>query len=254
MFPLYGFNPYFYLPPFPRDLDVPPTLYAILNSIANYGNPNKTKIKNLAKATHETIFDFDYPLSTHVSRETFETNILNHYMTRRIGYDTVTAFQIELSNRLNEIMPKYNILFDSMSGWNLFNDGFTETKTGEVNDEKESTGSNIMSSENHVTGSNNANANSKHSDLPQSELQDITDSSYVNIYEEDTSHADNVSDSNSTSNANDTNNTISKNTYNETIKHTQSDLATLYIDFQNEVNSIYTLIYKDLDCLFYGLI
>lgn len=281
---MYGFNPFLWplIPPIPTDYDVPPTLYAIMNSIANYGKLNKTKIKNLAKATHETIFDFDYPLSTHVSRETFETNILNHYMTRRIGYDTVTAFQIELSNRLNEIMPKYNILFDSMSGWNLFNDGYTETKTGEVTDSKQSSGtnqsanqettttsgSNQVATQNSVATSGSASSNNKHSDLPQSELQDITDSSYVNVYEEESNTTSNSSNSSSNSSSTDSS-TVSKNGstngsdsktesalnhYNETITHTQSDLASIYIDFQNNVNSIYTMIYKDLDCLFYGLI
>ena len=42
----------------------PPTLYAIMNSIANYDAEEKTKIRNLAKATHEKIFDFDYPFYT----------------------------------------------------------------------------------------------------------------------------------------------------------------------------------------------
>ena len=38
----------------------PPTLYAIMNSIANYDAEEKTKIRNLAKATRAKIFDFDY--------------------------------------------------------------------------------------------------------------------------------------------------------------------------------------------------
>ena len=37
----------------------PPTLYRIMNSIANYGQEEKTKKRNLAKATREKIFDFD---------------------------------------------------------------------------------------------------------------------------------------------------------------------------------------------------
>ena len=40
----------------------PPTLYSIMNSMANFNQEEKTKIRNLAKATRERIFDFDYVL------------------------------------------------------------------------------------------------------------------------------------------------------------------------------------------------
>ena len=88
----------------------PPTLYAIMNSIANYDAEEKTKIRNLAKATHEKIFDFDYPLSNKVDKEEFECQILNHFIMRRIGQETFTAFQLFLENKLNEILPYYNII------------------------------------------------------------------------------------------------------------------------------------------------
>ena len=82
----------------------PPTIYAILNSIANYGKLEYTKIRELAKATHEEIFDFDYELSDKLNKEDFEIDILNHYMERRIGFDTVTSFQLHLENKLHEIL------------------------------------------------------------------------------------------------------------------------------------------------------
>ena len=114
--------PVFY-PRLPLNNDLPPTIYSILNSLANYDTDTHVKIKDLAHSTHEEIFDFDYPLTTNISKEDFECIILNHFLMRRIGYDTVTAFQIALNVRLNEIMPRYNKLFDMLDGWNLFNDG-----------------------------------------------------------------------------------------------------------------------------------
>ena len=101
----------------------PPTLYSIMNSIANYNATEKTKIRNLAKATHEKIFDFDYTLSSAINKSDFEEEILNHYIMRRIGFETFTAFQIYLENKLKEILPYYNILFDSLKDYNLFNNG-----------------------------------------------------------------------------------------------------------------------------------
>lgn len=252
---MYGFNPFMFpFPYMPRDLDVPPTLYSILNSIANYGQIDKTKIKNLASSTRSTVFDFDYPLSSHIEKSDFEIKILNHFIRRRIGFETFTAFQIGLCDKLNEIMPKYNKLFDSMNGWNLFSDGQITEKTGEIIDNKNtsSTGTNEMSSENHVEGENTIK--NKHSDLPQSELQDIDDSSYVNIYENNNNVSDTTSSSSSEGSSTDKTIFDSTNNYTETIKQSQTDLASLYIDFQNNVESIYTLIYKDLNTLFYGLL
>jgi hypothetical protein len=109
----------------------PPTLYAIMNSIANYDAEEKTKIRNLAKATHEKIFDFEYPLSSKVNKEDFECQILNHFIMRRIGQETFTAFQLFLENKLNEILPYYNIMFDSLVDYNLFNDGEVITRERE---------------------------------------------------------------------------------------------------------------------------
>ena len=118
------YNPLFM--PFLSPLnEKPPTVYAILNSIANFGKEDKTKIKDLASATREKIFNFTYPLSTKVDKEEFEKMILNHYMMRRIGFETVTAFQLQLNVKLNSIMPMYNKLFDMLDGWDLLNNGET---------------------------------------------------------------------------------------------------------------------------------
>lgn len=118
------YNPYLFNPlwlyPIP-DLNLePPTIYSFLESIVNYGKTEKTKIKDLAKVGRTEIFDFDYPLSSKVSREYFETQILNHYLMRRIGFETLTAFKIQLNCKLNEIMPIYNKLFDSIDTLDFF--------------------------------------------------------------------------------------------------------------------------------------
>lgn len=244
MYPLppYGFPNPLWFPYLPNDLDVPPTLYSLMNSITNYGKPQKTKIKDLANTTRSTIFNFDYPLTPNINREEFETNILKHFMTRRIGFDTFTAFQIELDSKLNELMPKYNILFDSISNWDLFKSGLTIEKTGTSNDLGE------QYSQTTADVTTNSETKMRHSDLPQSELQDIENESYVNIYEKN----NNVNNSESNSN-NQLNDSRNKN-YTETVKHSQQDLAKLYIDFSNKVQSVYSMLYKELDILFYGLV
>ena len=124
----YRIYPFIIPPAFP-DYNLPPTLYRLLNSIVNYDEEEQTKIKDLAAAGREEIFDFEYPLSSHVEKEDFEVLILNHFLMRRIGYDTLNAFKIALNVKLNEIMPIYNKMFDMLEGWDIFNDGEIMNRT-----------------------------------------------------------------------------------------------------------------------------
>lgn len=204
----------------------PPTLYAIMNSIANYDKEEQTKIRNLAKATREKIFDFDYELSSKIDKEKFECDILNHYITRRIGYDTVTAFQIYLENKLHEILPYYNVLFDSLVDYNLFNSGEVisrETKDNRV-----------------INQSGNSSGETRFSEYPLDELNDISDGKYVSTQ--------------TTNNSNVLNNTNDNNITNEEIKRTPIDKMSLYKSYlETNKAKIMTMIYKDLDELFYGI-
>lgn len=230
-------NPYFFnifTPPIPCDYDIPPTVYSILNSYVNFDNPVKVKISDLAKTGRGVFFDFDYDLTENVDKETFETIILNHFLMRRIGYETVTAFKIALMVKLNEIMPKYNILFDSVHGWDLFNDGETLTRSESTNTSSSSTSQ--------AAGNNTSDR--RFSNTPQNEISNVRDGKYVTEYNYDT-------DTTATStNANDS----STGQRIETIHKNRDDHVNEYVKFSNEVNNVYTLIFKDLDPLFYGLV
>ena len=204
----------------------PPTLYSIMNSIANYDKEEKTKIRNLAKATHEKIFDFDYPLSSKIDKEDFECQILNHFIMRRIGQETFTAFQLFLENKLNEILPYYNIMFDSLVDYNLFNDGEVITRNRQDN------GTSSLSSENTVKN--------KYSEYPLGQLSDIDNDDYVT--------------NQTVNNGNMTNNGTTANTTVETETRSNVDKMDLYMKYIQTRNSIMTMIYKDLDILFYGLV
>lgn len=203
----------------------PPTLYAIMNSIANYDKEDQTKIRNLAKATHEKIFDFDYPLSKKINKSDFECQILNHFIMRRIGQETFTAFQLFLENKLNEILPYYNIMFDSLIDYNLFNDGEVITRNRQDN------GTSTVSSTN--------NSESRYSEYPLDRLDDLKDGSYVSNQ--------NVTEASSSSKGTNANTTV------ETETRSNVDKMDLYMKYLQTRNSIMTMIYKDLDILFYGL-
>lgn len=59
-------------------------------------------------------FDFQmssYPIFDENYRETLNKNILNHYYENEIGFETAPLFRFYLNQTLNEIMPKYNVLY-----------------------------------------------------------------------------------------------------------------------------------------------
>lgn len=230
--------PYLIYPWLPTNCDLPPTLKSLMNSICNYGKEEKTNIYNLAKGSRETIFNFDYPLSDKVNREDFEIMILNHYIHRRIGFDTPTEFRIALNVKLNEIMPRYNKLFDMLDGWDLYNDGEVTTRVQTDN------GSNTL---NNTINANNTNiSDRRNSNVPQNELEDVQNGSYMTDYNYDTNTDSNTTVSNTSGN--------NSNTTNETITRSPSDKIRIYKEFMENVNNIYSLIFKDLDSLFYGLV
>lgn len=220
-------------PTMPVNNDVPPTIYAILNSYVNYDALEKTKIKNLASEGRSCIFDFSYPLSTHIDKEWFEVLILNHYMMRRIGFDTPTAFKISLNAKLNEIMPNYNKLFDALDGWNILADGENIARS-----KSKSETSNTDSETNNYSVNDLRNSN-----MPENRLDDIRDGKYVSDY------TYNQNNSNNKANIKDNTNGSES----ETITRTPADKIRIYSEFIKNRDNIMTLIFKDLDLLFYGL-
>lgn len=225
------------IPMIPTINEKPPTLYSLLNAIVNYGNDNPVKINELAKNGRTTIFDFDYPLSSNINKEEFETLILNKFMMRRIGFDTLTAFKLQLNVKLNEIMPMYNMLFDSLKDWDLFD--------GELTEHNSIDNKNIDNTSTVVNNTNNT-SDRRYSNTPQNRLNDIKNGSYVTDY--------NFDQDTSNSNANGNNKTTENNTLNETTKRTLADKVSAYKNFIESKQNIYSMIFKDLNVLFYGIV
>lgn len=233
---------YMMMPIFHNINTEPPTLYSLMNSIVNYNNPNPVKISELSKNARTTIFNFDYPLSSKVTKEEFEVMILNKFMQRRIGYQTFTAWQLQLNVKLNEIMPLYNKLFDSLEGWDLFNDG--EQVTRDVTDNRVIDGTSTQS----ASGTTNQTSDRRYSELPQNQIADVQNGTYLTTYNYDTETGATTQNSSTTTKSDDTGN------LKETIKRSPSDKIKIYQEFIQNKNNIYTMIYKDLDTLFYQIV
>ena len=216
----------FIMPPAYPDYDMPPTLYRLLNSIVNYDAEENTKIKDLAREGRSEIFDFEYPLSTNVNKEDFEVMILNHFLMRRIGYDTLNAFKIALNVKLNEVMPIYNKMFDMLEGWDIFNDGERVVDVGN------------NSLNNQTTSLNTSDR--RYSDTPQQQLQNVKDGKYITDYNFDTDNGSVTSESTGSDS--------------RTITRTPADKMKLYKEFIENKKSIMTMIFEEIEPLFYGLV
>lgn len=70
-------------------------------------------IKNLI----DNEFDFglnDYPIWNETYREILNKKILNHYYENEIGFETANLFKFYLNNRMAEIMPYYNKIYNGV--------------------------------------------------------------------------------------------------------------------------------------------
>lgn len=226
------------------DLDIilenhkPPTLFQICESIC-YTNETPSRIMKLAENSRAEIFrDVEYPLTTKLNKEQFEINIINHFLMRRIGQETLRAFQLTLSNKLNEIMPYYNKLFDMLEGWDIFKDGEEVTRTSE--------NSSNAKANNYSNSKTQNTSDRRYSDMPDNRLNDIKSGSYLTNYNYDTNQT--ASEDSSNADSSSTSNVI------ENIKRTPADKLTLYKEFIDNQKSIYTKLYKDLEPCFYGLL
>ena len=75
------------------------------------GNPDPYTV---CQDTRTWLFDFYYPINTD-DQERFEINFCLHYYTREIGSETLALFKLRLQSKLNELIPKYNQLWNQLA-------------------------------------------------------------------------------------------------------------------------------------------
>ena len=75
------------------------------------GNPDPYTV---CQGARDWMFDFYYPINAD-DQERFEINFLLHYYTREIGSETLALFKLRLQSRLNELIPKYNMLWNQLA-------------------------------------------------------------------------------------------------------------------------------------------
>lgn len=246
MFPWITFNE------FTKELSMfeePNTIYAFMQSIVNYNREpdNQVKIADLSKYAKETIFDFEYPISEDIGKDKFEELFLDHYMFRRINFDTLTSFKIHLKVKLNDIMPKYNKMVEGFN--KIAFDGTIETHERTQNDSR-NTSINGSSDVNSKTN-DNSESEVKYSDTPDGQINDIKSGDYMSEYTYNDANSNGESESHTTN----TNETNDSGNLQENITIKRGDPIEEYQKYMDiQQLNIYSMIFKECDSLFYGLI
>ena len=205
-----------------------------------------SKINDLPDLYHEEIFDFTYPLTTNVNKDDFEIKILKHFILRRIGFETIQAFKLMLDDKLNIIMPKYNLMFD-----NYYHNLNLYAKTDIEVEEYEASGSNSGTNSNNTTSSlsSSSTSDNRMSDTPQNAIADVRSGTYVSEYSYNVDSGTNSD----TSVSSGTNTNQSEDEYTRTRHNTTNIYGKDILEITQNIENVYELIFNDLDELFYQL-
>ena len=119
-------------------------------------------VEDIVETACPIIFNFNFPIFDETYRLTLEKKILMHYYTREISEETVGLWKLRLCNRLREIMPYYNKLYESeLLTFNPLYDTDLRTDYHKTTDEQ-TTGSEVNTDtrETEVTGKSDSANNS----------------------------------------------------------------------------------------------
>lgn len=217
-----------------------------------------------ADAVYKYIGLSKYPIFDESYRKPLNDKIIDHFFFREIGFETAAQFAFYLKRTMNEIMPKYNKLYQAqltMDSEHPLSD-YVRHKDEEweahVDDDSTST-SNTDTAEN-STSSGSTHDRNVYQDTPMSLLSNVGSPSIENL-----DYATNVTYDDSTSNA-----TSSRTGSNDTEGSTERDRddvgtrthdeygnnrswASLMKEFADDWVNIDMMVIGDLEDLFFGL-
>lgn len=233
------------------------------------------------------IFSFDYPAFDTEHKTKLEKDILYHYYNREICTPSVAAWQLYLRNRLNEIMPRYQAIFNSqkalleadiLNPYSIEEEQNRDRATNKSNDTKRTITSEGTNTETRDTTdttttdmqtTDNMTNTNKFSNTPQAAIQSGNDylTSMTTDESETTSTTDSTNTSKGTGTVTDEENTLTDDTFigaeNITDKDSRTkttkgnlgnrDYAELTQKFEDAVKNLNELIINDLSDLFFML-
>ena len=195
-------------------------------------------IKNLI----DNNFDFglqDYPIWNETYRETLNKKILNHYYENEIGFETASLFKFYLNNKMSEIMPYYNKMYDSVEN--------AITNIMANLDLKES-GNRLNNNDVNTSSQSNSDSKNLFQDTPQGKInfEKLENQQWATNYTNNTNEINDNSTSHGENTENYTRHIIGNNGKKYNVE--------LLKDLQNNLFDIDMLIINQLHDLFMGLL
>ena len=133
----------------------------------------------MINSTHSLLFSFNYPIYDENYRGVLETKIIKHFYTREIGEETVGLWKLRLDEKMNLIMPYYNLLYENtLTKYSIFtNMDYSEKfeKTGK--DERNKTDNSTNESKSNGTDTINGHVYSN--DTPHGILDQVEQGKYL---------------------------------------------------------------------------
>lgn len=205
-------------------------------------------------------FDFglnEYPIFDNSYREKLNKKILNHYYNDEIGFETAELFKFYLNQKMEEIMPYYNTLYNAQNTalTNLYN---TPEIIELINNENIKNGNMEQNTSNNDTSNSSSNSENKglYQDTPQGKinLSDLTDQKWATNATLNKNETKDQSETNSNSRNEIINN---ENQNNKTERKISGNTNDYYIDILNRIHNnllnIDLLIINELQDLFMGI-
>lgn len=220
---------------------------------------DNNKVNEVISLALPKIFNFDFPIFDEEYRSTLEQKIVRHFYTREIGYETVGRWKMALENKLNEIMPYYNKLYES----ELLE--FNPLYTHDMHTKKDDTlvkGSTSEGREHH-----NVTYGDEHretivgtdynlvSDTPQGGLSGLDDMTYMSNAQKNTTNSTNTGDYTRTDIGNsDNSKTVNSTDIDDYLQHVYGyagySPSKLLEEYRDTFLNIDMMIIKDLEKLF----
>lgn len=190
-----------------------------------------------------------YPIFDENYRATLNQKITNHYYVREIGFETAGLFKLYYTSLMNEIMPKYNILYEAQNELlksisNMYNNvDITET----LEREQSQSGNTQSNAESNTTSS----GKNLFQDTPQGSLDttDLDNQVYATNLTFDKANGETTSEDKVSSEGNATENYVKRIVGNNGGKYK----IELYKDIINNIQNIDLMIIKELNVLFMGI-
>lgn len=202
----------------------------------------------------------DYPIFDETYRLPLNKKILSHYYTREICAETVGLWKLWLGNRMREIMPYYNKLYESeLFKFNpLYTVDLTTSHQRQVDEESKRQNSSNQKSDNVASTNTDNDVTNMYSDTPQGGLGNFNwDNLYLtnatkqneNTGTNSVNHEDNSSSGSETANVANTEQYLQR-VYGKQAGESYSDLLNKY---RKTFLNIDRQVINELSDLFFGL-